>query len=484
VGKKVVGLAILALLLEWITPLPIWPGPHLVRHILPALLSLALIIFACLKAKGSKIVSAVALIYGFTIFAGCGLILYVLLTATSEVRVLLQTPIVYLGVFGAVLCGLLVISLALYNIGAFKVKKGIMAGVLIFVIVVAVIAFNAFYKGERIPTLTETQIKNKMVFVSGGNILMANEDGTDSVTIAKGEKPTFSPDGKKLAFLTWQSLTFEREVYLIDLEKGSKTKIYGGLIDEFKFSPDSQRIALVSTHYLGDKKYSYDLIVIDLQSNKVLTVLEGWDSIGCLSWSPDGKQIVFEEIKGTYNDTKYIPISEKIFIIDADGTNLTELTEGREPTWSPKEEKIAFVKWYGIESEIVMELFVIDLTTGNITKIAENAGSPSWSPDGKKIAFIGFEYKRNEYGSVIDEIRDIFVVDIETGNVTKLTKGDPNIWISGPLVWSSDGKKIAFKTEPKFGGDMEIYLVNIEDKSIKNISNNPKVQDTDPCFPP
>jgi Tol biopolymer transport system component len=352
-------------------------------------------------------------------------------------------------------------------------KKKFIVGVLIVAIAGAIVAFNLFYKEEKIPTLTETQIKNKIVFVSGGNILMANENGTDLVTIAKGEKPTFSPDGKKLAFLTWRSLTFEREVYLIDLEKGGKTKIYGGLVNEFKFSPDSQRIALVSTHYLGDKKYSYDLIIIDLQSNKVLTILEGWNSIGHFSWSPDGKRITFEEIE-----------AEKIFIINSDGTNLTELTEGREPTWSPKEEKIAFIKRYGIESEIVMELFVIDLTNGNITKIAENAASPSWSPDGKKIAFLGFEYKRNEYGNVIDEIRDIFVVDIETGNVTKLTKGDPNIWISGPLVWSSDGKKIAFKTEPKFGGDIEIYLVNIEDKSIKNISNNPKVQDTDPCFPP
>ena len=484
-GKKIVGLAILALLLEWITPLPIWPGPHLVRHILPALLSLALIIFACLEAKGSKIVSAVALIYGFTILAGCGLILYVLFTATSyEVRALLQTPLVYLGLFGVILCGLIVISLALHNIRVFKMKKRIIAGVLILAIVGAAIALNLFYREEKTPILTETQIKNKIVFVSGGNILMANEDGTDSMIIAKGESPAFSPDGKKLAFLAPQFLTFEKEIYLVDFKKGSKAKIYGGLVSEFKFSPDSQKIAVVSSNALGNKKYSYDLIVIDLESNKVLKLLEGWENIYRISWSPDGERIAFGEIKGTYNDTKYILISEKIFIINADGTNLTELTEGREPVWSPKENKIAFVKWYGVENEIVTELSLVDLVTENITKIAENANSPSWSPDGKKIAFIHSEYKRNEYGNIIDEIGDIFIADIETGDLTKLTGGDPNIRISGPLAWSPDGKNIAFAIEPKFGGDIEIYLVNLEDKSMKNISNNPKAHDTDPCFPP
>jgi hypothetical protein len=115
--KKIASLvAVLALLLEWITPLPIWPGPHLVRYILPAILSLVLIIFACLKGGGSKIVSAIALLYGFTILAGCGLIVYVIFSATSEVKLLLQTPIVYLGLLGGTILGLIIVYLALYNI--------------------------------------------------------------------------------------------------------------------------------------------------------------------------------------------------------------------------------------------------------------------------------------------------------------------------------------------------------------------------------
>jgi len=115
-GRKIALLAaILAVLLVWTAPLPIWPGPHLVRHILPAILSLALIIFACLKGKGSLGVLIAALTYGFTILAGCGLIIYVIFTATSEVKALLQTPIVYLALSVEILCGAFIISLALYN---------------------------------------------------------------------------------------------------------------------------------------------------------------------------------------------------------------------------------------------------------------------------------------------------------------------------------------------------------------------------------
>jgi len=350
-------------------------------------------------------------------------------------------------------------------------RKSLIVGMAILVIVGAIVAFNLFYREEKIPVLTENQIKNGIVFVSGGNILIANVDGSNLTAITQGSKPTFSPDRKKLAFLS------RNEIYLIDFEKGSKVKLCDGV--EFKFSPDSQKLAFILKE---EKRFSLNLI--DLTTQKILKLTEGWESINRISWSPDGKRIAFGEVRDTQNGTKYIPLSEKIFIINTDGTNLIELIEGREPVWSPKEEKIAFVKWYGVEKEVVMELFVIDLATKSITKIAKNANFPSWSPDGRKIAFIGFDYKRNEYGNIVDEIRDIFVFDIETGNLTKLTKGNPTIWIFGPLVWSPDGKSIAFTVEPKFGGDTEIYLVNIEDKSIRNISNNPGVPDTDPCFPP
>jgi len=335
-----------------------------------------------------------------------------------------------------------------------KMKRKIVIGLLILAILGAAVFLNLFPREERIPRLTETWFKNKIIFASGENIVMANEDGSNPMIITRGKAPAFSPDGKKLAFLR------VHEMCLIEFEKGSITKLLNDvLILEFKFSPDSQKIAFTSVENNGNS-----LSVIDLASKKILKLTEGWKGIYRISWSPDGTQIVFGDIK-----------SEKIFIINIDGTNLTELTEGREPIWSPKEAKIAFIRYYGTEKEVTTELFVMDLNTKNIIKIAENADYPYWSPDGKKIAFISF----------IDRISRILVADIETGNVTELTKGDSDVLIFGPLVWSADGKKIAFQMGgPRFNKDMEIYLVNIENKEIKNISNNPKAYDVQPCFPP
>jgi hypothetical protein len=108
--------ALIALLLGLASPLPIWPGPHLIRHLPPALLSVLLIIFACLRAKGSKAVSIIALIYGFLALSGCGALIYILLTATSEAGMLLQHPIVQLGLAAGIAVGLAAISLAIRNI--------------------------------------------------------------------------------------------------------------------------------------------------------------------------------------------------------------------------------------------------------------------------------------------------------------------------------------------------------------------------------
>ncbi len=73
-----------------------------------------------------------------------------------------------------------------------------------------------------------------------------------------------------------------------------------------------------------------------------------------------------------------------IYVVDADGSNLTHLTQGMDPAWSPDGSKIAFARWttpWGI--------YVMNADGGDDTLVFSSsvARSPVWSPDGTLIAF-------------------------------------------------------------------------------------------------
>lgn len=147
-------------------------------------------------------------------------------------------------------------------------------------------------------------------------------------------------------------------------------------------------------------------------------------------------RIVFERYDSRTNVTK-------IYTAKTDGTEEVELGEGFLPAYSPDGSKIAFVKGNGETSDI----FVMNYDGSNKTKLT-NGGynvAPSFSPDGKRIAYV-----RDEDGF------HIFIMDDNGMNKTRLNLGTDAHQISGEYypVWSPDGSKIIFcGTSSTSGGD-------------------------------
>ena len=77
------------------------------------------------------------------------------------------------------------------------------------------------------------------------------------------------------------------------------------------------------------------------------------------------------------------------------------------------------------------QVFVMDSNGSNLTNISDNAffeGNPSWSPDGSKIAFY----------SDRDGTMDIYVMDPDGSNVTRLTTGIAGDNDGFPIAWSPE----------------------------------------------
>jgi len=85
----------------------------------------------------------------------------------------------------------------------------------------------------------------------------------------------------------------------------------------------------------------------------------------------------------------------------------------------------------------------VRLTTNRLAE----GGRIAWSPDGSKIAF---------YASSNADL-DIYVMDADGGNVTRLTEGPSH---DRSPTWSPDGRRIAFTSDRD--GDDEVYIMNAD----------------------
>ncbi len=166
------------------------------------------------------------------------------------------------------------------------------------------------------------------------------------------------------------------------------------------------------------------------------------------AWSPDGTKVAFVRqvsLNGHGN----------IYVINADGSNLTQLTnsaptlDDSDPIWSPDGTKIAFTSnRTGVGGSY--QIFTMNADGSNETIISNqttsNDSGPSWSPDGTKIVF---ESERTGQSN-------IFTMNADGSSVTAVTSNSSVANYHHP-VWSPDGTKILYSMN---GGGSTDYGMN------------------------
>ncbi len=186
------------------------------------------------------------------------------------------------------------------------------------------------------------------------------------------------------------------------------------------------------------------------------------------AFSPDGKQIAFGRSTGTTTSTA-------IMLMNADGTNLRQLTaagsQAISPTWSPDGTKIAFAS----NRTGLWQIYIMNPDGTGQTQISNGVANdllPAWSPDGTKIAFVKAPPGPNPFS-------DIWQFNPDGTGQTPLTI-TPTSNETGP-TWSPDGTMLAFQTDRD--GNWEIYKMTAAGANQTRLTNN-AAADTEPTWSP
>ena len=200
--------------------------------------------------------------------------------------------------------------------------------------------------------------------------------------------------------------------------------------------------------FQSDRTGNSDIYVVNADGTGLVNLTNGSGSNRLPRWSPDGTRIVFTS-------------GDHIFVMNADGSDRRALTSddsrNGSPVWSPDGSRIAFDSDRGGDWDI----YAIGIDSTGLTQLVRLPGeqwTPSWSADGSRIAFVW----ELDGGS-----REIYVADLGGEDITQLTALGA---FSFRPAWSPDGRRIAFYSE--HDGDREIMVVNSDGTGLVQLTNN------------
>ena len=285
----------------------------------------------------------------------------------------------------------------------------------------------------------------------GATVHVIAPDGTSDVPVAPGNRPSWAPDGERLAFdcrprkdagfpgsicvadvdagnseavlrRAWRprwspvddSIAFSRSVvdlgdaWVRDLETGATTQLPGG---DPEWAPAGDR-ALVREMFVGELTVAATAVRPDGSDRRILG--SAWNA----TWSPDGRRVAATSCDDTACRVTATDVesgeTETLFAIDAPIRGLR---------WLPADGLAMVVG--SSTPELAGDLFVVELSDGSVRSLTSGlavAPDLTVSPDGAWLAF----------SAVVDGDTDIYLASRDGGWAPVTTSGDATAPTWGP----------------------------------------------------
>jgi Tol biopolymer transport system component len=222
---------------------------------------------------------------------------------------------------------------------------------------------------------------------SGGGVWVMDADGSNMHRVIQhGWMPSWAPDGKRLAYVG-----DDDEVHVADADGSDDVRLTDlGSTSGVDWSPDGSMLAFAGPGPENHRQ-GWDIYVINADGTG-LTNLTNHPAVDLdPAWSPDGSTILFRSrrampLHGVPEDE----YNERLYTIRPDGSDLTELTTEttltQSPTWSPDGQRIAFDDGGAVFTANADGSHIREVTRGwqpawqPVAPEASHAGEPTTEP--------------------------------------------------------------------------------------------------------
>jgi TolB protein len=213
-------------------------------------------------------------------------------------------------------------------------------------------------------------------------------------------------------------------------------------VDDFLAALGRKGLGGTKIAFKRDTGVNSEICIGDFDGNGAQTVTSDNAIVISPSWIPRRLALCYTSYRNNNAPHIYqhdLTTGRRAPVASYPGSNLS-------PAVSPDGRRVAMV----LSRSGTVDLYVGDIDGGNLTRLTksrEDESSPCWSPDGKWICFAG---KANER-------RALWKIPASGGTPVRIPTGSPN---PSEPDWSPDGKWIAFTSQR--GGGFDICVVKPE----------------------
>ncbi len=244
-------------------------------------------------------------------------------------------------------------------------------------------------------------------------LAVADADGHNERIVFESNRPLmspdWSPDGKRLAYVSFRE--GRSEIYIQNILTGEAVKVAGfpGLNSAPAFSPDGRRLAMTLS-----KDGNPEIYVMDLATKKLARITRNFAIDTEPAWMPDGKALVFTSDRGGSPQIYRVPVGPN----GATGPAKRLTYDGNynaRAAVSPDGRRLAMVH----REDGRFRIAVLDLKSGRLQILTNNRldESPSFAPNGSMIIYATEDDYRGVLAAVSVDGRAHQKLSLQTGDV-------------------------------------------------------------------